>query len=68
MFYFTDDQDRLLKSIAATEGISEAEVVRRALDLYARERLADPLAELVGAFEGPEDGATRHDGYIYRAR
>ncbi len=65
MFYFTEDQDRLLKAIAAEERVSEAEVMRRALDLYARDRLKDPLAELIGAFTGPRDGAERHDRYIY---
>jgi len=39
--------------------------MRRALDLYARERLRDPLADLIGAFAGgPIDGAIKHDDYL----
>jgi hypothetical protein len=65
MIYLDQAQEKLLKRIAADEHISETEVMRRALDVYARDRLGDPLAELIGTFEGgPADGAIRHDRYL----
>lgn len=66
MIYLDRVQEQLLKRLSREEKAPETEVVRRALDLYARERLNDPLAELIGAFGGPRDGAARHDRYIVR--
>jgi hypothetical protein len=65
MIYLDQGQEQLLKRIAADEHVSETEVMRRALDVYARDRLEDPLGEIIGAFPGgPADGAAAHDRYI----
>jgi hypothetical protein len=65
MVYLDPAQERLLKRLAAEEHISETEVMRRALSVYARDRLRDPLAELIGTFRaGPVDGAIEHDRYL----
>ena len=65
MIYLDAKQERILKRLAAQEAASETEVVRRALDLYARERSRDPLAELIGKPKGgPPDLAAKHDRYI----
>lgn len=65
MVYLDQPQGRLLKLISTEEHISETEVMRRALDLYARERLCDPLLELIGRLDGgPSDGAAEHDRYL----
>ena len=49
--YLTDDQRRHIDEIAAAEGVTMAEVIRRALDTYlARER--DAAAALSATFGG----------------
>lgn len=69
MVYLDELQQRLLKRLAREERAPETEIVRRALDLYARERLDDPLAELIGAFgRGPRDGAAKHDEHLTARR
>ena len=69
MIYLEPDQERLLKKIAAEEKLSETEVMRRALDLYASERNLDPWAGLVGIVAGGDpDEALNHDAYIYLER
>lgn len=68
MIYLAPDEERLLKKIARDEDVSETEVVRRALDLYARERTRDPLEKYIGKFHGgPADGAAEHDRYLVEA-
>ncbi|HWI04673.1 MAG TPA: CopG family transcriptional regulator [Acidimicrobiales bacterium] len=49
--YLTDDQRRMIDEIAQAEGVTLAEVVRRALDAYLRaERdAAEALASTFGA-------------------
>ena len=65
MIYLDQPQERLLKRISAEEHVPETEVMRRALDLYARERLRDPLSDLIGAFSGgPTDAASNHNDYL----
>lgn len=65
MIYLDAKQERILKRLAAQEAASETEVVRRALDLYAREHSRDPLADLIGKLKGgPPDLAAEHDRYI----
>jgi hypothetical protein len=65
MIYLDQPQERLLKRISAEEHVPETEVMRRALDFYARERLRDPLAEIIGSFTGgPRDAAGDHDAYL----
>ena len=57
--YITPAQDRAVKRLAQQQGVTEAEIVRKALDmLLAREGIReneDPLAELIGLFAGPSE-------------
>ena len=69
MIYLELQQGALLKRLSLEEKASETEVMRRALAFYARERLRDPLAELIGAFTGaPKDSAAQHDRYLRTPR
>ena len=65
--YITPAQDRAVKRLAQQQGTTEAEILRRALDLLlAREGTGeneDPLADLIGLFSGPSE--VDHDD-IYR--
>ncbi|MDA8066921.1 MAG: hypothetical protein M0031_15690 [Thermaerobacter sp.] len=61
--YLTPAQERGIKRLAAHTHISEAEVIRRAVDLYLRrtgEELEDPLLRTAGmvAREGGHDSST----------
>lgn len=69
----TERQARELKRVAAREGISMAEVIRRAVDEKIRERAGEaPWDERVrralaaaGKFRsGAKDVAERHDAYL----
>lgn len=55
--YITPAQDRAVKRLAQQQGTTEAEILRKALDLLlAREGIAendDPCADLIGMFSGP---------------
>ena len=55
--YITASQDRAVKRLAQKQGTTEAEILRKALDLLlAREGLKeneDPFEGLIGLFEGP---------------
>ena len=55
--YITPAQDRAVKRLAQQQRTTEAEILRRALDLFlAREGITesgDPFADLIGMFEGP---------------
>ena len=57
--YSTPAQDRAVKRLAHQQGITEAEILRKALDQFlAREGIIetqDPFAELIGMFEGPSE-------------
>lgn len=57
--YITPAQDRAVKQLAQQQGTTEAEILRKALDLLlAREGLnitEDPFSELIGMFEGPSE-------------
>ena len=65
--YITPYQDRAVKRLAQLQGTTEAEILRRAVDLLlAREGILetqDPFVDLIGMFEGPEE--VDHDD-IYR--
>jgi len=65
--YITPAQDRAVKRLAQQQGTTEAEILRKALDLFlAREGIAekeDPFADLIGLFSGPSE--IDHDD-IYR--
>lgn len=65
--YITLEQDRAMKRLARRHGITEAEVVRRALDRWLSAEDAagrdDPFAALIGSIDGPAE--MDHDD-IYR--
>jgi hypothetical protein len=65
--YITLYQDRAVKRLAQLQGTTEAEILRRAVDLLlASEGILetqDPFADLIGMFEGPKE--VDHDD-IYR--
>ena len=65
--YITPTQDRAVKRLAQQQGTTEAEILRKALDLLlAREGIAgneDPFDDLIGLFSGPSE--VDHDD-IYR--
>jgi hypothetical protein len=65
--YITPYQDRAVKRLAQLQGTTEAEILRRAVDLLlAREGILetqDPFVDLIGMFEGPAE--VDHDD-IYR--
>lgn len=65
--YITPAQDRAVKRLAERYNITEAEIIRQALDSWlsradARED-EDPFAALIGCFQGPAE--SDHDD-IYR--
>jgi Ribbon-helix-helix protein, copG family len=55
--YITPAQDRAVKRLAQQQGITEAEILREALDQFLVKagivENEDPFAELIGMFEGP---------------
>jgi len=56
--YLTSKQDRLLKELAKRDNVTEAEVLRRALDSWLAEETQrdaeDIFQGLIGSVEGPE--------------
>lgn len=55
--YLTDHQRRMIDEIAQAEGVTMAEVVRRALDAYLQAE-RDTAAELATTFGADPDAAT----------
>jgi|SRR5579872_3001337 len=57
--YITPAQDRAVKRLAQQQGITEAEILRKALDMFlTREGIGeneDPFADLIGLFSGPSE-------------
>lgn len=51
--YLTDEEAARLAALAAREGTSQAEVIRRAIRTYEPERRGDRTFTLVGCAEGP---------------
>lgn len=51
--YLTDDEVARLAALAAREGTSQAEVIRRAIRTYEPERRGDRNFTLVGIADGP---------------
>jgi len=72
---FTEEQIRKLKRLAAQQGVSLAELIRRSVDLLARtEGVTDEAAQrrraldATGRFHsGHKDLAAEHDGYLEEA-
>jgi predicted DNA-binding protein len=52
--YLTDEQRRRIDELASAEGITMAEIIRRALDGYLDEQ-ADPQAALAATFGSARD-------------
>ncbi|HSR14852.1 MAG TPA: CopG family transcriptional regulator [Gemmatimonadales bacterium] len=48
--YLTDEQRQRIDALAAAEGVTMAEVVRRALDAYLDEEVPDPGGSLAATF------------------
>jgi hypothetical protein len=57
--YITPAQDKALKRLAQQQGVTEAEILRLALDQFLIKEgiveTADPFADLIGMFEGPSE-------------
>jgi len=57
--YITPAQDRAVKRLAQQQGTTEAEILRKALDMFlAKEGIwenEEPLADLIGLFSGPSE-------------
>jgi hypothetical protein len=53
--YLTDAERRRLVRLAGSEGISQAEVIRRAIAAYEPPRAADRRFRLAGSYDGPGD-------------
>jgi hypothetical protein len=51
--YLTDDEVARLAALAAREGTSQAEVIRRAIRMYEPERHGDRNFAVVGSGDGP---------------
>jgi signal transduction protein with GAF and PtsI domain len=71
----TEKQARAIKAIAAAQGISVAEAIRRAIDVMTQSRSAVDTEErrrralgIVGKFRsGKRDVSKRHDAYLTEA-
>lgn len=70
--YIFPEQDEELKKLAKIKMVTEAEIIREALDNFIsqeKKRLQEnPLLEIVGISdetEGPQDGSVNHDRYLY---
>lgn len=70
--YLSAEQHAAVQRLARQRGLSMAAVVREAIQALVESTLArqpadgaDPLADLIGVFEGPGDLAERHDDYLY---
>jgi hypothetical protein len=68
--YLDEEMHRDLRSLAATEGRSAADLIREAVRRYLAERGSgapvDPIAAMIGSIEGlPSDAAAEHDRDLY---
>lgn len=55
--YLTEEQRRRIDALADAEGVTMAEIVRRALDAYLDDEHPDPVAALAATF-GADPEAT----------
>lgn len=70
--YLEEDLDRDLRALATHEGRSAAALIREAVRSYiaaeAGRPVADPFADVIGAFSGgPREGAEPVDDFLYGA-
>ena len=60
--YLTGQQRRLIDAVAEAEGVTMAEVIRRALDMYLLDQVPDPGPALTQTFGSvPEATAPSRD-------
>jgi predicted DNA-binding protein len=60
--YLTDEQRDRIDAIAEAEGVTMAEVIRRALDRYLDREVPDPSAALEATFGAQPDAAAPSRG------
>lgn len=53
--YLTDAERRRLARLAGSEGLSQSEIIRRAIAGYEPRRAADRRFRLAGTYDGPGD-------------
>jgi predicted DNA-binding protein len=53
--YLTDDQRRRIDELTQAEGVTMAEVIRRAIDSYLTEEFPDPTLALAQTFGAQPD-------------
>ena len=53
--YLTEEQRERIDEIAQSDGVTMAEVIRRALDAYLKQQRADPGAALSATFGADPD-------------
>jgi len=53
--YLTEDQRRLIDTLAEAEGVTMAEIIRRALDSYLEDETPDPELALAATFGAAPD-------------
>jgi 16S rRNA U516 pseudouridylate synthase RsuA-like enzyme len=68
----TDEQSRAVKRLAAAEGVSVSEIVRRSIDAFivtsSREEIRRRALAAAGALHGgPRDLSRNHDKYLAEA-
>jgi len=54
--YLTDEQRQRIDALAEAEGMTMAEIIRRALDLYLEDETPDPGLALAATFGAAPDG------------
>ena len=55
--YLTDEQRKRIDSLAEVEGVTMAEIIRRALDVYLKDENPDPELALAATFGAAADAA-----------
>lgn len=73
--YLEDEQERAIKQLARSRGVSEATVIRDAMDRYLHECSEvgpvdeeDPILAIIGIGKpGVTDGSINHDRDLYGA-
>jgi predicted transcriptional regulator len=59
--YLTEAETARLARLAEREGVSQAEVIRRAITAYVPRTTADRGFRLAGVADGPGDSVADHD-------